>query len=137
MQPSTTGVSHAAEDGTSSKPFYRRIRVTILGAGCVLVERCMVLGMLTAVSAEYPAFKWVRFSCCNNPRPLLTLMLTLVTSAYKLQKHLKEYVTIQILEKSPQLGGTWYENKYPGCACEVPSHCHQYSFAPNPDWSKL
>ncbi|KAH6696838.1 hypothetical protein F5X68DRAFT_219307 [Plectosphaerella plurivora] len=57
--------------------------------------------------------------------------------AYKLQKHLKDHVTIRILEKSPQLGGTWYENRYPGCACDVPSHCYQYSFAPNPDWSKF
>ncbi|MCT7392666.1 hypothetical protein N5V62_24195, partial [Escherichia coli] len=83
-------------------------------------------------------------------------------TAYKLRKHLADYVNFQIFEKSPELGGTWYENKYPGiysfsqqmkpldhrarettnhpfqgCACDVPSHCYQYSFAPNPNWSKL
>ncbi|KAF7556447.1 hypothetical protein G7Z17_g1441 [Cylindrodendrum hubeiense] len=36
-----------------------------------------------------------------------------------------------------ELGGTWNENTYPGCACDVPSHCYQYSFAPNPAWSKF
>ena len=30
-----------------------------------------------------------------------------------------------ILEKSPQMGGTWWENTYPGCACDVPSHLYR------------
>ncbi|KAM0282948.1 hypothetical protein ACHAQH_002759 [Verticillium albo-atrum] len=61
-----------------------------------------------------------------------------IAETYKLRTYLRDSVDFQILEKSPKLGGTWYENKYPGCACDVPSHCyHQYSFAPNPDWSKL
>jgi cation diffusion facilitator CzcD-associated flavoprotein CzcO len=40
-----------------------------------------------------------------------------------------------ILEKAAGLGGTWRENTYPGCACDVPSTLYSYSFAPNPDWS--
>jgi cation diffusion facilitator CzcD-associated flavoprotein CzcO len=40
-----------------------------------------------------------------------------------------------IFEKSDRFGGTWRENKYPGLACDVPSHLYSYSFAPNPDWS--
>ncbi|KAJ6182618.1 hypothetical protein N7485_001260, partial [Penicillium canescens] len=60
-----------------------------------------------------------------------------VLMAYKLQKHLDEYVEFRIFEKSPDLGGTWYENRYPGCACDVPSHVYQFSFAPNPDWSEF
>ncbi|KAH8702351.1 hypothetical protein BGW36DRAFT_395003 [Talaromyces proteolyticus] len=57
--------------------------------------------------------------------------------AFKLQKHLDQYVDICIVEKNPNLGGTWYENRYPGCACDVPSHVYQYSFAPNPEWSQF
>ncbi|KAH9225325.1 hypothetical protein K456DRAFT_1732009 [Colletotrichum gloeosporioides 23] len=60
-----------------------------------------------------------------------------ILMAYKLRKYLAEYVDFHILEKSPELGGTWFENRYPGCACDVPSHCYQYSFALNPDWSKF
>ncbi|KAH0430163.1 hypothetical protein CcaCcLH18_05867 [Colletotrichum camelliae] len=60
-----------------------------------------------------------------------------ILMAYKLRKYLGDYVEFQLLEKSPELGGTWFENRYPGCACDVPSHCYQYSFAPNPDWSKF
>ena len=41
-----------------------------------------------------------------------------------------------ILEKSQKVGGTWYENQYPGAACDVPSHFYCYSFEPNPDWTR-
>ncbi|HEV2818596.1 MAG TPA: NAD(P)/FAD-dependent oxidoreductase [Allosphingosinicella sp.] len=43
---------------------------------------------------------------------------------------------LQILEKSEGLGGTWWSNRYPGCACDIPSHFYSYSFAPNPDWTR-
>jgi len=42
-----------------------------------------------------------------------------------------------ILEKSSQLGGTWRDNTYPGCACDVPSQLYSFSYAPNPDWSRV
>jgi cation diffusion facilitator CzcD-associated flavoprotein CzcO len=41
-----------------------------------------------------------------------------------------------IFEKSERVGGTWWENQYPGAACDVPSHFYCYSFEPNPDWSR-
>ncbi len=40
-------------------------------------------------------------------------------------------------EKADDLGGTWRENTYPGIACDVPSHVYSYSFAPNPDFSRM
>jgi cation diffusion facilitator CzcD-associated flavoprotein CzcO len=40
-----------------------------------------------------------------------------------------------ILERAREVGGTWRENTYPGCACDVPSHLYSLSFALNPDWS--
>jgi cation diffusion facilitator CzcD-associated flavoprotein CzcO len=40
-----------------------------------------------------------------------------------------------ILERAAAVGGTWRDNTYPGCACDVPSHLYSFSFAPNPDWS--
>lgn len=42
-----------------------------------------------------------------------------------------------IYEKNPDIGGTWYENRYPGAACDVPSHAYTYPFALNPDWPKF
>lgn len=41
-----------------------------------------------------------------------------------------------ILERAATLGGTWRDNHYPGCACDVPSHLYSFSFAPKSDWSR-
>ncbi|MEU3631647.1 flavin-containing monooxygenase [Streptomyces fradiae] len=41
-----------------------------------------------------------------------------------------------VLERSDAVGGTWRDNSYPGCACDVPSHLYSFSFAPNPDWPR-
>ena len=41
-----------------------------------------------------------------------------------------------ILEKSADVGGTWYDNTYPGACCDVPSVLYSFSFEPNPDWSR-
>lgn len=40
-----------------------------------------------------------------------------------------------ILEKNAGVGGTWYQNRYPGCACDIPAPLYSYSFELNPDWS--
>jgi cation diffusion facilitator CzcD-associated flavoprotein CzcO len=44
---------------------------------------------------------------------------------------------IVVLERADTLGGTWRDNHYPGCACDVPTPLYSYSFAPNPYWSHL
>ncbi|MCE0763399.1 NAD(P)/FAD-dependent oxidoreductase [Pseudonocardia kujensis] len=41
-----------------------------------------------------------------------------------------------ILEKGETLGGTWRDNVYPGCACDVESHLYSFSFFPNPEWTR-
>lgn len=51
-----------------------------------------------------------------------------------LQRGLRDFV---LLEKSERLGGTWRDNTYPGCACDVPSVLYQYSFAPNAGWTRV
>jgi len=42
-----------------------------------------------------------------------------------------------ILERAASVGGTWRDNSYPGCACDVPSHLYSFSFAPNPEWPRV
>ena len=39
-----------------------------------------------------------------------------------------------ILERDPRPGGTWRDNVYPGCACDVPVALYQFSFAPSIHW---
>ncbi|TQF02295.1 NAD(P)/FAD-dependent oxidoreductase [Kitasatospora acidiphila] len=41
-----------------------------------------------------------------------------------------------ILERADSVGGTWRDNSYPGCACDVPSHLYSFSFALNPEWPR-
>ncbi len=42
-----------------------------------------------------------------------------------------------LLERAGDVGGTWRDNTYPGCACDVESHLYSFSFEPNPNWSRL
>jgi len=41
-----------------------------------------------------------------------------------------------ILERASEVGGTWRDNTYPGCRCDVQSNLYSYSFAPKPDWTE-
>jgi len=58
-----------------------------------------------------------------------------VAAAIELRRHGFEDVTI--LERAPDLGGTWFHNSYPGCACDVPSHLYSFSYAQRRDWTRL
>ncbi|KAK0661784.1 putative sterigmatocystin biosynthesis monooxygenase stcW [Lasiodiplodia hormozganensis] len=49
--------------------------------------------------------------------------------AYKLQRSFRNY-SLTIYEKNADVAGTWHENRYPGCACDVPAHAYSYSFWP-------
>ncbi|WP_448168141.1 alpha/beta hydrolase fold domain-containing protein [Burkholderia ambifaria] len=42
-----------------------------------------------------------------------------------------------IVERSHDVGGVWRDNRYPGAACDVPSHLYSFSFEPNPNWSRV
>ncbi|KAI1349311.1 hypothetical protein F5Y01DRAFT_187911 [Xylaria sp. FL0043] len=56
--------------------------------------------------------------------------------AYKLQRDFKN-VSLIVYEKNAAVGGTWYENLYPGCACDVPAHNYTWSFEPKLNWSSV
>ncbi|KAF2013914.1 FAD/NAD(P)-binding domain-containing protein [Aaosphaeria arxii CBS 175.79] len=56
--------------------------------------------------------------------------------AYKLQRHFNNF-SLTVYEKNPEVSGTWWENRYPGCACDVPSHNYTWSFEPKVDWSAV
>ena len=46
------------------------------------------------------------------------------------------YHDVTVFEKGERVGGVWHHNTYPGAACDVPSHLYEFSFAPNPRWSR-
>lgn len=41
-----------------------------------------------------------------------------------------------VVEQSPGLGGTWWDNRYPGAHVDVPAPLYSFSFAPNPAWTR-
>jgi cation diffusion facilitator CzcD-associated flavoprotein CzcO len=43
---------------------------------------------------------------------------------------------VTVFERGDRVGGVWHHNTYPGAACDVPSHLYEFSFAPNPAWSR-
>ena len=46
------------------------------------------------------------------------------------------YADVTVFERAERVGGVWHHNTYPGAACDVPSHLYEFSFAPNPLWSR-
>ena len=55
--------------------------------------------------------------------------------AIQLKRH--GYDDFVVLEKATEGGGTWRDNTYPGCACDAPSYLYSFSFALNPQWSRV
>ena len=46
------------------------------------------------------------------------------------------YHDVTVFERGQRVGGVWNHNTYPGAACDVPSHLYEFSFEPNPHWSR-
>lgn len=56
-----------------------------------------------------------------------------LTAAIKLQE---DGHSFDLIDRNPKVGGTWYENSYPGCACDVPVALYQLSFAQSINWTR-
>lgn len=54
---------------------------------------------------------------------------------FKFAEDKAQNIDIQCYEKNEDIGGTWLENRYPGCACDIPSVVYQFPWRPAP-WSK-
>ncbi|MCB1140336.1 MAG: NAD(P)/FAD-dependent oxidoreductase [Leptospiraceae bacterium] len=78
----------------------------------------------------------------SGPRPSAVVQVIIVgagfsgmAAAARLKKEGEN--SFVILEKAAEVGGTWRDNTYPGCACDVKSNLYSYSFAPRSNWSRL
>ncbi|QKG52525.1 flavin-containing monooxygenase [Hymenobacter sp. BRD67] len=58
-----------------------------------------------------------------------------LTAAIRLQQ--RGNTSFVIFERAEEVGGTWRDNIYPGCGCDIPSPLYSFSFAPNPDWTRM
>lgn len=77
----------------------------------------------------------------HTMRPIKILIIGAGASglniAFKTQRQFPDSagVTFSIYEKNQDVGGTWLENRYPGCTCDIPSHAYQWSFKRSSKWS--
>ncbi len=58
-----------------------------------------------------------------------------IAAAYRLKK--SGILNFRVIEQASEVGGTWRQNTYPGCGCDVPSALYSYSFAPSYEWSHV
>lgn len=76
----------------------------------------------------------------ENHRPLKVIVIGAGYSGIYMGIRIPERlrnVSLTIYEKNAGVGGTWWENRYAGAACDIASHSYQYTFAPNPNWSHM
>ncbi|UZP43161.1 hypothetical protein NXS19_010977 [Fusarium pseudograminearum] len=78
--------------------------------------------------------------CMDQARPLKVIYIgggiSGICGAIEFRKQVPD-VDLVIYEKNPDLGGTWFENRYPGCACDVPAHAYQLTYESSPRWSSF
>ncbi|KAK4188533.1 hypothetical protein QBC35DRAFT_192924 [Podospora australis] len=82
----------------------------------------------------------VREQPLGSTRPIRIVGVGAGASGLNLIRTLKLNLTdyeIVVYEKNADVGGTWFENRYPGCRCDVPSHSYQFSWRPKKDWSNF
>jgi cation diffusion facilitator CzcD-associated flavoprotein CzcO len=83
------------------------------------------------------------FDARNTPDSSLNTLSVLIVgtgfSGLGMAIRLKQagYHDFTILERAQSVGGTWRDNRYPGCACDVQSHLYSFSFEQNPKWTRM
>ncbi|KAM4064976.1 l-lysine 6-monooxygenase (NADPH-requiring) domain-containing protein [Hirsutella rhossiliensis] len=79
--------------------------------------------------AEKHNISYSQFACIGSGFSAIGLGATL--------KRWYGITDVRFFERHSDLGGTWFVNTYPGCACDVPSILYSFSFAPNPNWTRV
>ncbi|KIW79468.1 hypothetical protein Z517_06080 [Fonsecaea pedrosoi CBS 271.37] len=95
-------------------------------------------------SGAFPTENAVQYAYPNTymgkPRSIRIVVIGAGVSGIAAVKMFKDRfkdkpVELVIYERNAEVGGTWLENRYPGCACDVPAHAYSYSWEGNPNWS--
>jgi len=110
------------------------------------IARIMGVALATRVSADYGELmaeelgivpRAAELPPAPTDRPFRVAIigagLSGLCAAIQLQRAGIDYV---VYEKNEEVGGTWFENTYPGCGVDTPSALYSYSFAQRSDWSR-
>ncbi|KAJ9643168.1 uncharacterized protein PV06_05556 [Exophiala oligosperma] len=83
---------------------------------------------------------WMDPRCIDDYRPLRVIVvgagISGILASIRLPQRISN-LSLQVYEKNSDVGGTWFENRYPGCACDIPAHTYQATFEPNHEWSQF
>lgn len=93
-------------------------------------------GYGTAAKAPYA----IREEALGTPKHVRIVGIGAGASGINLIRTVRKSMTNYehvVYEKNESVGGTWFENRYPGCRCDVPSHNYQFSWRPNHEWSNF
>ena len=94
---------------------------------------------LPAGNGDRPAYAIVE-EPSRSPRKIRIIVIGAGASALNFAHEIDTCalnVDLALYDKNPEVGGTWYENRYPGCGCDIPSVNYQFSWAPSPEWTSL
>ena len=76
----------------------------------------------------------------DYPRPIRVVVIGAgisgIVSTIRLVQRIPN-VSVQVYDKNSDIGGTWFENRYPGCACDIPSYSYQATFEPSLHWKRV
>ena len=82
----------------------------------------------TEAYRKYPAAYELSKIPFLSPRRLSVIIAgagaSALSFAHEVQTGKLKNIDLRILEKNSGLGGTWFENRYPGCACDIPAHAY-------------
>lgn len=91
-----------------------------------------------AVASETSGYR-IKESLMGQKRPVKVIFMGMgaagIDFAHAVDNR-TENIDLAIYEKNEDIGGTWLENRYPGCACDIPAVSYQYSWQRKPDWSQ-
>ncbi|RAK96856.1 flavin-containing monooxygenase [Aspergillus ibericus CBS 121593] len=98
-----------------------------------------LFGVSAAKTHEQPADSWVvEERSVDEARPLRVVVIGSGISGIIASIRFRQRIPnldLCVYEKNADIGGTWLENRYPGCACDIPAHTYQATFEPNKEWS--
>ncbi len=105
-----------------------------LAGGEIEADYVPLLTEELALNKDQRAPKWTKGDVAPDAAFKVVIIgagMSGIVAAHRLQQ---AGIDFQILEKNGEVGGTWWENQYPGCRVDIPNHFYSYSFAQTSEW---